>query len=275
MTCQYCRARIDTDAHRCDRCGRRYVEPRPVQMTAAVPDLRPMENQRPPQKPERPGPQLVPAPVSKRADQSGGPQFQRNLFGPVEVSPAQKEPAGPATRRTAPRPRRDSSRQQQLGFHEPHTLSSSAGVSLYCDAPVAATAHRMIAGAVDIGLALGAIGAFLLTLHFTAADLTFTKVTMPTFGLAAALIILFYRLIFCAANADTPGTVWTGLQVVDFDGRPPTSKQRWFRLLSGCVSAIAAGIGFAWALVDEERLTWHDRMSNTFATPRFFDHHNN
>jgi hypothetical protein len=35
------------------------------------------------------------------------------------------------------------------------------------------------------------------------------------------------------------------------------------------VSFIAAGIGLLWALVDEERLTWHDYMSKTFPTPRF------
>ena len=60
---------------------------------------------------------------------------------------------------------------------------------------------------------------------------------------AAVLIVLFYRVLFCIANADTPGLRWTGLRVLDFDGRIPSRKQRWYRLLGGFVGAIAAGIG--------------------------------
>ena len=41
------------------------------------------------------------------------------------------------------------------------------------------------------------------------------------------------------------------------------------RTIGACVSVIAVGIGFAWALVDEERLTWHDYISKTFPSPRF------
>jgi hypothetical protein len=39
------------------------------------------------------------------------------------------------------------------------------------------------------------------------------------------------------------------------------------RLASGALSFCAAGLGFLWALVDEETLTWHDHISRTFPTP--------
>ena len=73
-------------------------------------------------------------------------------------------------------------------------------------------------------------------------------------------------ILFCIGNGDTPGMQLLGLQLVNFDGHEPTRKQRVYRLLGGLVSAVAAGLGLIWALVDEERLAWHDHMSKTFPT---------
>jgi uncharacterized RDD family membrane protein YckC len=126
-----------------------------------------------------------------------------------------------------------------------------------------------MAGTVDFLLASSALAMFAATLHYAGASIVLTKETIPVYAAASLLILLFYRVLFCIANRDTPGMRWTGLQILDFDGRTPTRRQRWFRLLGGFVGSIAAGIGLIWALFDEERLTWHDYMSKTFPTPRF------
>jgi hypothetical protein len=52
--------------------------------------------------------------------------------------------------------------------------------------------------------------------------------------------------------------------VLDFDGRPPSRKQRLLRIAAGLLSVLPAGIGFLWALMDEEHLTFHDHISQTF-----------
>lgn len=127
----------------------------------------------------------------------------------------------------------------------------------------------MTAAAVDSVLALAALAVFAGIFYFAGADVVLTKQTVPFYAAAAFLIVLFYRALFCIANQDTPGVRWTGLQILDFDGRVPTRRQRWHRLLGGVVGSIAAGIGLIWAIFDEERLTWHDHMSKTFPTPRF------
>jgi uncharacterized RDD family membrane protein YckC len=134
---------------------------------------------------------------------------------------------------------------------------------------VAPAAHRAIATAVDALLALGALGVFVATLRAAGVEAVLTEETAPIYAAVSGLILLFYRVLFCIANRDTPGVRWTGLQVLDFDGRMPTPRQRWTRLIGGFVGAIAAGIGFLWAVFDEEHLTWHDYMSKTFSTPRF------
>jgi uncharacterized RDD family membrane protein YckC len=268
MMCQYCRSQNDIDAHRCNRCGRRTLDRVPVQMTAAVPDLETVEMPAPPPAPLRP--QLVTEPPPpKRQGQTGAPTYQASLFGPVEAQRGQPESPLAFAKKPAARQRRDYSRQQSLDFQEGRTLRTAVEASVYCGAPVAVATHRFMAGAVDSFLAMSALGVFAGTLHFAGTSILLSKETIPVYGAAAVLILLFYRVLFCIANRDTPGIRWTGLQVLDFDGRTPTRRQRWFRLLGGFVGSIAAGIGLIWALFDEERLTWHDYMSKTFPTPRF------
>jgi len=266
MTCQYCRSQNDIDAHRCNRCGRRTMDRIPVQMTAAVPDLETVEMPSPAPAPLRP--QLVTEPPPKRPSQPGSPTYQANLFGPVEAQRPQSDITAPP-KKSAPRPRRDYSRQQSLDFQDTRILRTSVEASVYCGAPVAVSTHRAMAAAVDSVLAIGALALFVATLRLAGADIVFTKQTIPIYLVAAAVIMLFYRVLFCIANRDTPGIEWTGLQVLDFDGRSPTRRQRWLRLVGGFVGSIAAGIGLIWAIFDEERLTWHDYMSKTFPTPRF------
>jgi len=53
------------------------------------------------------------------------------------------------------------------------------------------------------------------------------------------------------------------LRVVAADGGPATWPALARRYAVGTVSVAAAGIGFWWAWVDRDRLTWHDRASGT------------
>ncbi len=53
------------------------------------------------------------------------------------------------------------------------------------------------------------------------------------------------------------------LQVVRADGGAPTLGQLWVRYAVATVSVLLAGFGLWWALVDRQRLTWHDRASGT------------
>ena len=53
------------------------------------------------------------------------------------------------------------------------------------------------------------------------------------------------------------------LRVVAADGGRPTRKALLLRYAVGNVSLLLAGLGFWWAWVDRDRLTWHDRLSQT------------
>lgn len=53
------------------------------------------------------------------------------------------------------------------------------------------------------------------------------------------------------------------LRVVGNDGAAPSWKALLIRYAVGSLSLIAGGLGFWWAWIDRDRLTWHDRASGT------------
>ncbi len=183
---------------------------------------------------------------------------------PVERQPARRNPRPPSLRS----PRRTSDAQQALDLHDsggeihPHPEER-----IYCDAPVAAPAHRLLAAAVDGGLVLSGLGLILLaTLVLYGNQILFTRAALLAFAGLLGSVALLYRALWALANSDTPGMRFAGLRLVDFDGRRPRGEQRLIRQFAGLLSIVSAGLGLAWALVDEESLTWHDHISKTFPT---------
>lgn len=53
------------------------------------------------------------------------------------------------------------------------------------------------------------------------------------------------------------------LHLVSEHGGPPSWAALWKRYLIGTLSLLCAGLGFWWALLDRDKLTWHDRLSGT------------
>ncbi len=181
-------------------------------------------------------------------------------------------------RPTAPRvsrrdPREDSSihrLQQTLDFYNDPShpaLGTEVHAVIYCDAPVALPAHRMIAAAFDFSMVLIALGLFLGVFFLSGGMLMLSKQNAPFLISVAALLGLFYRFLWVLGNGESPGMRFAGLRTVNFDGRSPDRDQRALRQVSSLLSFLSAGLGLVWALVDEENLTWHDHISKTFPTP--------
>ena len=53
------------------------------------------------------------------------------------------------------------------------------------------------------------------------------------------------------------------LKLESSDGAPLRRAQLWLRFAVGTLSLLLGGLGFWWAWVDRQRLTWHDRASGT------------
>lgn len=274
MVCEYCNTRNDAEDHRCTRCGRRLVdaEPRrrpemfPVQSGAAAPAIESVAQPLPA------GPQLV----TELSKPPAGDEYaiQASLFGPQEVLKRPQQPQKKPVVRTHPKAD-PTAQQQKLDFTKAfpegtRTLPTSVEAAVYCNAPVAIATHRVLAAVLDGAILAIAIGVFLATFRLAGHPIVLTKQTTVVYAVLCLLIALFYRALFCIGNADTLGVQWAGLRLLNFDGRLPTRRERVCRTAGAFVSVIATGVGFVWALFDEERLTWHDYISKTFPSPRSF-----
>ena len=279
MECRYCQSANADDEHRCRRCGRRLrMGPVYTAASAAAPVL---------EYNEAPALEYAPIEVARTnrevhaAPEPSAPRrpitYQPSLFSsrelprvvpfetiaPVQAPPRKKQqPSAPR-----PRHRKINPGQQALEFTHANRAAKPADGVIYCDAPVAVPAHRAMAAAADASIVLIALAVFGIIFHLAGGVFILSAKTAPVFLAAAASVGVFYRVLWCLANGDSAGQSWARLRLVNFDGQRPTRAQRFWRLASGLLSFLAAGIGLLWSLVDEETLTWHDHISKTFPTP--------
>ena len=156
--------------------------------------------------------------------------------------------------------------QRRLEFFGQEAVVSTVESSIICDAPVAPVALRMRAAALD-GLAMAAGCAVCVAIFlYAGGHISLDKHVLPFFAAALLTVPFFYKLLWTFVGQDTMGMKQTGIRLVDFDGNPPSRERRYYRLFGGIISLSAAGMGLIWAFVDEDALTWHDHISNTFPT---------
>ncbi|MHB8655459.1 MAG: RDD family protein [Terriglobia bacterium] len=84
----------------------------------------------------------------------------------------------------------------------------------------------------------------------------------------AAFFMLFYFGLAVALTGSTPGLTWMGLEVRNQEGNLPTTLESWWRAFGYLVSASAFFMGFLWAFLDPDGLTWHDLISGTYITDK-------
>lgn len=130
--------------------------------------------------------------------------------------------------------------------------------------PVASLGRRFLAGIADtLVLTVGA-GLFALIFWRAGGHVTPQPLNIAVLGLIALLIFLVYFGLFTALTSSTPGLLWMGLEVRNFDGGAPSARESCWRAFGYLVSTAALLLGFVWSLVDSDGLSWHDRMSGTF-----------
>lgn len=133
-------------------------------------------------------------------------------------------------------------------------------------APVAPIAIRALAGVLDLSVILVALGVFVGVFSLMGGVALPGKEGFQAMAFAFFAIISFYWIFYIRYLGETTGMTWLGLRVLNFDGQPPTDAQRRARALGTILSTASLGLGFAWSVADEERLSWHDRISKTFVT---------
>jgi uncharacterized RDD family membrane protein YckC len=86
---------------------------------------------------------------------------------------------------------------------------------------------------------------------------------------AGLLIVGFvYHALFFAMAVSTPGMRYAGIALSTFEDDSPTRAQLRHRLGAMALSLLPVGLGFAWSLFDDDHLSWHDRISQTYLRKR-------
>jgi len=87
--------------------------------------------------------------------------------------------------------------------------------------------------------------------------------TNPLFRLWLALVPFGFFCWFWSKGGQTLGMRTWRIKVVRRDGTALDVRHALLRAICAMISWLPLGLGFLWSLVDPERLTWHDRLSDT------------
>jgi uncharacterized RDD family membrane protein YckC len=132
--------------------------------------------------------------------------------------------------------------------------------------PVASLDDRRRALLIDGACLAFAYGGFLALFGSLGGHFTFDKLSAAVCFFTFAFVYLQYFGLFTIFGGSTPGMMVAGLQVASFTADAPTQRQYFLRAIGYVLSVGTCGLGFLWVLWDEDGLTWHDRISQTYLT---------
>jgi uncharacterized RDD family membrane protein YckC len=150
---------------------------------------------------------------------------------------------------------------------EPKGVQRRPGIEVPLQA--APLSRRMAAAAIDALIILLATALFgLIFWKLTAmrpplAQILGLAVVVPCSLWAA------YQYLLLVYAATTPGLRFAGLEVARFDGTSANRRLRRWRVLASYLGAVSLGMGYAWVLLDEDALCWHDRITHTYLAPKY------
>jgi len=128
--------------------------------------------------------------------------------------------------------------------------------------------RRLMATVVDGSLILGAVFATAMTLTSRMAHAPAGKSAemMVACGLLAAGFL--YHALFYGLGWSTAGMRYAGIALCNFEDESPSRAQLRTRLAAMALSLLPMGLGLVWSVFDEDHLSWHDRISQTYLRKR-------
>jgi uncharacterized RDD family membrane protein YckC len=124
--------------------------------------------------------------------------------------------------------------------------------------------QRAVAGLVDAAIVFTASGIFALTFLELAEETPQSRLTMVCALAVGGVFWLVFQYLFLTYGGRTPGMKLAQLELRTFEGKPALVFARQCRALASTLSGFAIGLGYFWAFIDEDRLGWHDRISQTY-----------
>jgi uncharacterized RDD family membrane protein YckC len=75
---------------------------------------------------------------------------------------------------------------------------------------------------------------------------------------------LLYQFLFFSFSSGTPGMLYARIALCTFDDDNPTREAMRKRIFAVVLAAMPLGLGFLYAIFDEDHLGWHDRMTRMY-----------
>ncbi|PSH04326.1 MAG: hypothetical protein CXZ00_08200 [Acidobacteria bacterium] len=196
-------------------------------------------------------PPLVPLPSR---DELAEPMHNRPriLEVPEDIMPAFQVPLFPQIRLDI-----DDEDEETGDFHVP---------AIEVPLRVALISERVVASLTDLAVVAAAGLIFAGMACYALPDIPHAKPFWMGLGAATLLFWTVYQHLFLLYAGKTPGMSMRGIRLSTFDGRVPQWDERRRRARYVFISFVSIALGFLWAMVDEDTLCWHDRVSQTFPT---------
>jgi uncharacterized RDD family membrane protein YckC len=123
--------------------------------------------------------------------------------------------------------------------------------------------RRLLAEMVDVAVVTIALAAFAYIFFRINRAVPPWRIAAESAVAVLAVLWPAYQYAFLVFSKITPGLWLAKLEVTRFDGaRASRSLRRW-RVLASLLSCASLGLGYAWCFLDEDRLSWHDRITRT------------
>jgi uncharacterized RDD family membrane protein YckC len=132
--------------------------------------------------------------------------------------------------------------------------------------PVANLPERRMAGLLDAIFLILTYAGFLALFRSLGGQIQIQKMDALVYLATFFLLYAQYFFLFTAFAGSTPGMQLRGLTVVRLDGHLPDMRQLLWRSFGYLLSGATLMLGYLWALWDEDRFTWQDRISQTYIT---------
>jgi uncharacterized RDD family membrane protein YckC len=129
---------------------------------------------------------------------------------------------------------------------------------------VASLEDRAMAALVDAALTLSAFLLFYLVFMLCTTSLPHGRVALIGACVTLFAMWLLYQLLFFTLTDATPGMRYAKIALCTFNDDNPSRSALRGRIAALLLSALPLGLGFLWAVFDEDSLGWHDRITQTY-----------
>ena len=128
--------------------------------------------------------------------------------------------------------------------------------------------QRVFAAMVDFSAVVVASATFAMIFVKIAGSMPESKLAPAVGAAVVGILWAMYQYLFLVYTGTTPGLQVSGLALRDFSGEHMRRIARRNRAIGMIVAALPLGLGFLWAVLDEDSLCWQDRMSHSYVVER-------